>query len=47
MSTKVKSAIITAACMGLVVLLLTSFAYTFDPEEYEQKNPPKEPPEGF
>lgn len=47
MSTKVKSGIITAAFMGLVVLLLTSFAYTFDPEEYEQKNPPKDPPEGF
>lgn len=47
MSTKVKSGIITAVFSGLVVLLLTSFAYTFDPEEYKQANPPKDPPEGF
>ncbi len=47
MTTKVKSGIITAVFSALVVLLLTSFAYTFDPEEYERQNPPKDPPEGF
>lgn len=47
MSTKVKSGIITAVFSGLVVLLLTSFSYTFDPEEYKKDNPPKDPPEGF
>lgn len=48
MTSKVKSAISTAAIMGVVILLMTVVsAYTFDDVEYRKENPPKIPPEGF
>lgn len=47
MTTKIKSGAITAVLVALIIVLLTSFAYTFNPEEYKKENPPKDPPEGF
>lgn len=48
MSTQTKSAISTAAFVGVMLLLMFFVSgYSFDKGAYEQDNPPKEPPEGF
>ena len=48
MSTQTKSAISTAAIVGVIFLLMFFVSgYSFDKGAYEQENPPKEPPEGF
>lgn len=48
MSTKTKSAISTAAIVGVIFLLMFFVSgYTFDKGAYEMENPPKDPPEGF
>ena len=36
MTTKIKSGAITAVLVALIIVLLTSFAYTFNPEEYKK-----------
>ena len=38
MTTKIKSGAITAVLVALIIVLLTSFAYTFNPEEYKKEN---------
>lgn len=48
MSSRLTSAIATVILSGLVVLLMLLVSgYTFDPKQYEEKHPPKDPPEGF
>lgn len=48
MSSRLTSAIATVTLSGLIVLLMLLVSgYSFDPKQYEEQHPPKDPPEGF